>query len=69
MFENDAPMEPISFDDLRRRSQTLERRLDDGFDRIGAAELQGRDVSAWEDFWLTLLREYETICDELRDAA
>jgi hypothetical protein len=62
-------LEPISIDELRRRSQTLERRLEDGFDRISTAELQGRDVTAWEEFWLTLLREYEVICDELRDAA
>lgn len=58
-----------SIDDLRVRKSTLEQRLEDGFARIGAAELAGRDVAAWEQFWLELLREYEHICDELLDAA
>ena len=61
--------EPIQIDDLRRRKLTLEQRLDDGFRRIGEAEIQGRDISAWEDFWFSLLGEYESICDELDTAA
>jgi hypothetical protein len=61
--------EPISLDELRRRKMTLEQRLDDGFVRIGEAEVQGRDVSAWESFWLSLLDEYESVCDELDQAA
>jgi hypothetical protein len=65
----DEQIEPIQIDDLRRRKMTLEQRLEDGFVRIGDAEIQGRDVSAWEEFWLSLLREYESICDELQDAA
>lgn len=61
--------EPIQIDDLRRRKRTLEQRLEDGFRRIGDAEMQGRDIRAWEDFWLSLLGEYESICDELDAAA
>jgi hypothetical protein len=49
--------------------ETLERRLDDGYQRIEEARMQGRDVQAWEEFWIQLLREYEEICDGLRLAA
>jgi hypothetical protein len=55
--------------DLRQRKTTLEWRLEDGYARIGAAEIEGRDIAAWEQFWLELLSEYEHICDELLDAA
>jgi len=61
--------EPIQLDTLRRQKARLEQRLEDGYLRINESESLGRDVSAWEDFWLTLLREYESICDELLDAA
>jgi hypothetical protein len=64
-----ARNEPIPFDELRRRKLTLEQRLDDGFVRIGEAEVEGRDVAAWESFWLSLLNEYESVCDELDEAA
>lgn len=53
-------------DDLRARKQSLELRLADGRKRIDAAEQQGRDVEQWEMFWLTLLSEYEQLCDEFR---
>jgi hypothetical protein len=49
--------------------ETLERRLDDGYRRIEEARVQGRDVQAWEEFWIQLLHEYEEICDGLRLAA
>lgn len=42
--------------------ETLERRLDDGYKRIADAQAQGRDVQAWEEFWIQLLREYEEVC-------
>jgi hypothetical protein len=61
--------EPVQIDDLRRRKMTLEQRLEDGFIRIGEAEVQGRDITAWEEFWVGLLREYESVCDELGQAA
>ncbi len=62
-------MEPIQLDDLRRQKARLEQRLEDGYVRIGEAEALGREVSSWEDFWLTLLRDYESVCNELLDAA
>lgn len=60
---------PLPFDELRKRKSTLEQRLEDGYRRIGAAELEGRDVRVWEDFWLSLLGEYEAVCDEILEAA
>ena len=47
----------------------LERRLDDGYQRIDQALRDGADVGAWEDFWLQLLHEYERVCDDLGLAA
>lgn len=61
--------DPVSIDELRARKTSLERRLEDGFVRIGEAEIQGRDIGSWESFWVSLLREYESVCDELRSAA
>ena len=49
--------------------ETLESRLDDGFQRIDIARSRGEDVAAWEDFWIELLRRYESLCDEDRVAA
>jgi predicted nucleic acid-binding Zn-ribbon protein len=62
-------VEPVQLDDLRRQKARLEQRLEDGYERINDAEALGRDISAWEEFWLTLLSEYESICNELLDAA
>jgi len=56
-------------DELGRRRQSLSRRLDDGYQRIDQAIATGADVAAWETFWIDLLREYESVCDELREAA
>ena len=50
-------------------SRLLDVHVFAGCDAKDAAELAGRDVAAWEQFWLELLREYEHICDELLDAA
>jgi len=69
MSTNRHASEPIQIDDLRQRQSALERRLEDGFIRIGEAEVEGRDIGAWEDFWVSLLREYESVCDELQRAA
>ncbi len=57
----------LSVTDLIRRRETLTRRLEDGLLRIDQAELDGRDVTDWESFWIGLLREYEQICDLLND--
>lgn len=37
----------------------LERRLEEGRRRIEDAKQGGIDIQAWEDFWLSLLAEYE----------
>lgn len=59
-------------EDRRQSSQVRERdtdlaflahRLDDGEARIQAALLRGEDVAAWEDFWLRLLHQYESLHD------
>jgi hypothetical protein len=55
--------------ELERRRLCLARRLDDGYRRIDHAVVSGTDVSAWESFWIELLREYEAVCDELQEAA
>ena len=56
-------------DQIRGRRRTLERRLDDGYQRIEEALRDGADVGAWEDFWIQLLREYEAVCEDLSVAA
>ena len=55
--------------EIADRRRALERRLDDGYLRIEEALNAGADVSAWEDFWLALLAEYESVCEPLRQAA
>ena len=47
----------------------LAERLEDGYRRIDEAQRIGTDITAWEEFWLKLLREYELLCDELDHAA
>lgn len=47
----------------------LAERLEDGYRRIDEAERRGADITAWEEFWLKLLHEYEVLCDELEHAA
>jgi hypothetical protein len=49
----------------QERIETLEKRLQDGFTRIGEAMNNGLNVSDWEAFWCELLREYEHLSDEL----
>lgn len=56
-------------EEIVARRQTLVGRLEDGYRRIEEARQQGADIGTWEGFWLGLLEEYETICDELRPAA
>lgn len=55
--------------DFENRHDSLARRLDDGYDRIEQAIAEGADIAAWEEFWISLLREYEAVCDELAIAA
>lgn len=60
------PAPPIDL--LLDQVATLERRLEDGYRRIEAAARDGQDVSAWETFWIDLLRQYEALSDGLIEA-
>lgn len=51
--------------DLQRRIQTLEDRLNHGYEVIDRRREAGLDVSKLEDFWVALLHELELACDEL----
>lgn len=51
------------------RITRLELRLEDGFVRIGEAMNHGIEVDNWEQHWIELLREYESLQDELAAAA
>lgn len=50
---------------LQERITAVETRLQDGFERIGAAMERGQTVDHWERVWIGLLREYEALSDEL----
>lgn len=52
-------------DETDRRRKQLAKRLDDGYARIDQAVAEGKDVAAWETFWLSLLQEYEAVVDEM----
>lgn len=55
---------------LEARRDGLYERLEAGYQRIERGMAEGRDVTTWEDLWLTLLGEYEAVCDQLqRDLA
>ncbi|HEU0114955.1 MAG TPA: hypothetical protein VFQ80_09770 [Thermomicrobiales bacterium] len=56
-------------DEIADRRAMLERRLDDGYQRIDAALNDGQDVARWEDFWVGLLREYEALVGRVDRAA
>lgn len=49
--------------------ETLERRLADGYARIEDARSRGQDVTAWEEFWIDLLHQYELTVDDFPEAA
>jgi hypothetical protein len=49
-------------------SDALVVRLQDGFTRIGEAMNNGIEVTNWERHWIELLREYESLNDELAAA-
>ena len=52
----------------RLQAQILERRLNDGWNRIEEAQRRGEDVQAWESFWIDLLHQYEAAFDALPEA-
>lgn len=54
-------------DTLASRDAEIARlyaRLSDGYQRIDDAIASGQDVTAWEDFWIELLHQYEALCDD-----
>jgi hypothetical protein len=61
--------QPIEISTRMTEISQLERRLDDGYARIEQARLDGIDTTTWEEFWVKLLVEYQSICDELTEAA
>ena len=69
MASHGAARLEVRRDQIRARRQGLERRLEDGYQRIEEALRAGADVTTWEEFWIQLLAEYEAVCDELRPAA
>jgi len=54
---------------IEDRVARLELRLQDGFTRIGEAMSHGIEVDNWERHWIELLREYESLEDDLAEAA
>jgi hypothetical protein len=56
---------PLTESALTEKREALDKRLVDGSQKIADAEAENRDVSSWEAFWLTLLAEYESVCDDL----
>ena len=61
--------QPIEISGRQSEAVQLERRLEDGYTRIEQAKADGIDTTAWEEFWVKLLLEYQAICDELALAA
>jgi hypothetical protein len=54
---------------LAERRDRLYQRLETGYSKIDQglrADADRDQVQAWEDFWLTLLQEYEAVCRELQ---
>ena len=49
--------------------ERLERRLEDGYRMIEDRMSAGSDVTELEEFWISLLLQYEALCDELPMAA
>lgn len=47
----------------------LVRRLESGDAQITEAKKNGADTTRWENHWITLLREYEHICQMIDDRA
>jgi hypothetical protein len=54
--------------DLQTRQAELVRRLQDGDAQILSARQSGVDTVRWEDHWIMLLRQYESVCREISQA-
>ena len=59
----------IDLENLRARQAELLRRLMEGDLQISIAKRDGTDTTRWENHWITLLREYETVCRTLAQQA
>jgi hypothetical protein len=57
----------LEIEGLIKNRDELVARLDDGSDKIEEAILQGKDVTNWESHWIGLLRQYEAVCDKLKE--
>lgn len=57
-------------DAREQHRDNLYQRLEQGYERIERGLADGSDVTTWEEFWVSLLHEYEQVCDEIqRDLA
>ena len=54
--------------DLYARKAELVRRLQDGDEQISSAKRNGADTTQWESHWITLLRQYESVCQEITES-
>ncbi len=52
--------------ELEGQRDTLYQRLEQGYQRIERGLADGKDMTNWEDLWVSLLHEYEQVCDELQ---
>ena len=50
---------------LQARRDELVRRLQNGDEQISTAKRDGTDATRLEDHWITLLRQYESVCQEI----
>ena len=55
--------------ELEARKMELVRRLQDGDEQISAAKRNGAETTRWENHWITLLRQYETVCREIAESS
>jgi hypothetical protein len=51
------------------RKNSLVGRLENGSRQIEELRASGESVEQWETYWLGLLRQYEQVCDRLRERA
>jgi len=60
---------PINISTRQSEADVLRQRLEAGYERIELARQSGVDTRTWEEFWVNLLHEYETVCDQFDEAA
>lgn len=52
---------------LEEKRDEYHQRLDIGAEKIEEANLQGKDTTTWQNYWIQLLRQYEAVVDKIRD--